>query len=275
MNPTPAFTPTLKQKLLGRNYKWWYFTIYNINIAQAGIYATIIGQFANFANSFTLIYIWLRAANSKEIVTYLVIGQIYRSLVQTFWNEKISTDIVSGKIINLLLVPQNYLQYNFYANLGQRIVRNIGLILTSILVMLVFLNYIQFRLELNLIYILVLVPISFALNYFLNIAVGFLAFFLKDARDYRSTSNSILTVLMILSGTIIPLGQLPFGLLGYVQLLPTAWLLHHPMQIYLGKYSALETLYVFLGGIIWCLVLYFLAKWVFRVGLKRNESVGL
>jgi ABC-type uncharacterized transport system permease subunit len=47
------------------------------------------------------------------------------------------------------------------------------------------------------------------------------------------------------------------------------------MQIYLGKYNFQETLAVFLGGIIWFLVLYFLAKLVFKMGLKKNEAVGL
>ena len=56
---------------------------------------------------------------------------------------------------------------------------------------------------------------------------------------------------------------------------PFTYLLHHPMQIYLGKYSALETLYVFGGGIVWCVILYYLVKWVFKMGLKRNEAIGL
>jgi ABC-type uncharacterized transport system permease subunit len=47
------------------------------------------------------------------------------------------------------------------------------------------------------------------------------------------------------------------------------------MQIYLGKYDFNQTLMVFAGGIAWCIVLYFLAKWVFKMGLKRNEAVGL
>jgi ABC-type uncharacterized transport system permease subunit len=47
------------------------------------------------------------------------------------------------------------------------------------------------------------------------------------------------------------------------------------MQIYLGKYSNLEIFYTFLGGLVWCIMLYFLAKLVFKMGLKKNESVGL
>jgi membrane-associated phospholipid phosphatase len=30
-----------------------------------------------------------------------------------------------------------------------------------------------------------------------------------------------------------------------------------------------------LGGFTWCIILYLLAKWVFKLGLKRNEAVGL
>jgi ABC-type uncharacterized transport system permease subunit len=47
------------------------------------------------------------------------------------------------------------------------------------------------------------------------------------------------------------------------------------MQIYLGEYTNLEIFYVFLGGLAWCIILYFLAKLVFKLGLKRNEAVGL
>ena len=54
-----------------------------------------------------------------------------------------------------------------------------------------------------------------------------------------------------------------------------AFTFYHPMQIYLGKYSILETIYVFGGGIVWCIILYYSAKWVFKMGLKRNEAVGL
>jgi len=47
------------------------------------------------------------------------------------------------------------------------------------------------------------------------------------------------------------------------------------MQIYLGKYDTFQTVLVFGGGIFWCVLLYFLAKFVFKMGLKKNESVGL
>jgi ABC-type uncharacterized transport system permease subunit len=47
------------------------------------------------------------------------------------------------------------------------------------------------------------------------------------------------------------------------------------MQIYLGKYSMTEIIYTFFGGIAWCFVLWILARVIFKLGLKKNEAVGL
>jgi ABC-type uncharacterized transport system permease subunit len=47
------------------------------------------------------------------------------------------------------------------------------------------------------------------------------------------------------------------------------------MQIYLGKYDPNQILQTFVGGIAWCIVLWVLARLVFKAGLKRNEAVGV
>jgi ABC-2 type transport system permease protein len=75
----------------------------------------------------------------------------------------------------------------------------------------------------------------------------------------------------LLSGGIVPL----IGFLNFLSILPFSFWVHHPMQIYLGNYSTLETFYVFAGGFGWCVILYFLAQFIFKLGLKRNEAVGL
>ncbi len=126
----------------------------------------------------------------------------------------------------------------------------------------------------TLFWVILLIPISFTLNHLFGIIFSSLAFWTKQW-DYEGIKESYEISFMLLTGSIIPLDKLPFEISKYLAFLPTSWLLHHPMQIYLGKYSSLETFYTFFGGLIWCFVLYFLAKWVFKLGLKRNESVGL
>ena len=133
---------TFLQKLLGQNYKWWFFVKYNITVAQAGFYATFVAQIAHFINSFVIVYLWSSTTNSPSVVTYLVFGRLYRGLVETFWHERIGMDIVLGKITNLLLTPQSYFGYHFCANLGQRIFRNFSLILTNVLIVFCFFSLI-------------------------------------------------------------------------------------------------------------------------------------
>jgi ABC-2 type transport system permease protein len=159
--------------------------------------------------------------------------------------------------------------------IGRRLIRNL-LVLVSYILATAISVYLFAKVEIDFSKILILigfVPITFVINHFIGCLLGSLAFFMKDRHDFDSMADIWETFKTIIAGFIIPLDKLPFS--GFLQFLPTSWLLHRPMQIYLNKYSPLETFYVFLGGLVWCLVLYFLAKWVFKLGLKRNESVGL
>ena len=104
---------------------------------------------------------------------------------------------------------------------------------------------------------------------------GCVGFWVTNNYNSVPVIQAITVVISILNGAIIPL-QMLFKDFDHPMLwTPFAFLLHHPMQIYLGKYSQLEILQTFAGGIIWCLVLFILARIVFKMGLKRNEAVGL
>ena len=80
----------------------------------------------------------------------------------------------------------------------------------------------------------------------------------------------------LILGVIFPYNLISIDWLrSALQISPWSFIVYHPMQVYLGKYTPLETIYVFLGGIFWCIILYFLCKFILKLGLKRNESVGL
>jgi ABC-2 type transport system permease protein len=108
-------------------------------------------------------------------------------------------------------------------------------------------------------------------QYFFNIILGYLAFWFTEVEGFV---QSYIAVSVFLAGNVIPLNIIP-TVGNYLVFLPFAFTFYHPMQIYLGKYDTNKTIYIFLGGLAWCIVLYFLAKIIFKMGLKRNESVGL
>ena len=113
--------------------------------------------------------------------------------------------------------------------------------------------------------------ITIFIKYFFNIILGYLAFWFMEVEGFV---QSYAAVSIFLAGNVVPLNIIPF-VGNYLILTPFAFTFYHPMQIYLGKYNTNQTILVFLGGITWFIILYFLAKLVFKMGLKRNESVGL
>ena len=82
------------------------------------------------------------------------------------------------------------------------------------------------------------------------------------------------TAIGILSGGIIPLNIL-FKDYTWLQYNPFSYLLHWPMQIYLQDFSLNTKLSLVGFTLIWIALFYILAQYIFKLGLKKNESVGL
>jgi ABC-type uncharacterized transport system permease subunit len=270
-NSTTIYQPTLMQRLLGRNYKWWYIMQYNFKLAfndRLGLLVTVI--------RFTLpllitILIYSSFQESKNLTGELSLSNyLFQITAMAFgisWDLRFN--IIKGGLSNKLLQPTDYINSQLAVALGFST-------FTFILRTLVYIPILIYSgshliLSSNLILAILRCVISFLSYLWLEIVVGSCAFWFNVA------SNRILEIyydlIPLLAGAIILLqlnsttrliSQLPFAIAAY-----------HPMQIYLGKYDLNQTMMVFAGGIVWCFVLYFLAKWVFAMGLKRNEAVGL
>jgi ABC-2 type transport system permease protein len=279
MTQTTTHEPTFLQKLLGKNYKWWFLLVFNLKRVNASPFAWISGYLSQGLLALTIVYIWFLGGANTGTLTYLAVGKVFYSIITVNGYNYLAQQIETGKISNLLLLPSPFFRLTFFYLLGTRLLKNLALTIGVLIgVFVAILTFTRFDIpEISAVLILIFyfLPIGFILQYFLGMAVGSFNFFINDKRDYEGLISSYTAIFTILSGTVIPLDKLPNNLINIVQLLPTSWLLHHPMQVYLGKYSPLETFYVFLGGIFWCFVLYLLAKLVFKLGLKRNEAVGL
>jgi len=278
-NPATTFTQTLMQKLLGRNYKWLFILGFYFKSTGTGVSGFLVSQVSDIVQVLGITYIWIINKSPNEVITYLIIGRIFKALSDCFCAEVIAPEVANGKISNYLMLPTPFLPLYFFREVGRRIVLNIGRAISLFVAVAIFFRYIDLKVInlSNLILLPFLICLSFVLSYFIEFSVGFSMSFFDDKRNYeglRKAYNGIAGLGGILTGVLIPLDKLPFYA-QFIQFLPTTFFLHHPMQIFLGKYSPLETLFVFLGGIGWCVVLYFLAKWVFKLGLKKNESVGL
>jgi len=265
------------QKLLGRNYKWWYLMVFRFKSRTASLFDSIffvIGHLLVLLG--TLITWWL--ANNKIIDTgleqkwtYFVVGELFFALIFTF-TEFVGFEFINGRHVTDLLKPQNYIKMKFFDLYGDAFAQNIVkisilLVLFSILISL---GFAQFNLFGLLLFIL-LAPFSALIFYLSSLIVATSGFYLPRINGVAMNYVFISSLLM---GRVFPLDLL-FGNSSWQLLNPFGYFFFLPMQIYLGKYSPLETLYVFLGATTWCVIFYFLTNYIFKLGLKKNESVGL
>jgi ABC-2 type transport system permease protein len=266
---------TFLQQTLGPHYKWLYIILFGYKLGNSSPLIRIINIVSILIVSLTILSVWKIGNASSDVFTYLVVGRIFKTIVDTFVYYGLGSDILNGKITTALIRPTGQFAYNLYNNLGKRIPINFIQIIASLIVIpicLKFYSNIEFDF-LRSVLLVLFIPSAFLTNYLVGYIIGAMSFYSKDEGTYASFTRAHEAMNNILVGLIIPLDKLIF--LPFVVYLPQAWILHHPMQIYLGKYSQIEIRYIFTGGIAWCLVLWILARLVFKAGLKRNEAVGL
>jgi ABC-type uncharacterized transport system permease subunit len=275
MNEILVYNATFMEKLLGGWYKWWYFIRYNLSLASGGLFGNIYQSFGYFTESIVIFYLWYQNGNSTSIITYLLVGRIYKALSENYFYNAFGDNVLTGKVMSQLLAPQPFIFYLYFQMIGRRILRNIfeasAYIFSGFIF--VYFTHVEIIFSLRLLILLAFIPITFSINHFFGIIIGSLAFFFKDSREFSSFAGAYLIFRNTMSGLILPLDRAPIA--GFFVITPYAWVLHHQVQIYLGKYDNVQTGWALLGGVAWCVVLYLLAKLVFKLGLKRNESVGL
>lgn len=263
------------QKLLGKNYKWWFLIQYHIKHNTAYRSSTLIWMVGRLLILSSTIFIWwINIQNGsnlidfKNIFTYYIFGTIIAIGNGVQWN--IAGNIKSGGMSTRLLRPSNFMSQIILSDFGWWIFPTFVEIILLLTVAMIGSQFVIFTSLINLVLYILMGIIGYFISVFIAYILGSLAFFIIDVQGVLEIQNQLS---FILSGKAMPLTII--AILQPLTYLPFAFTFHHPMQIYLGKYSPLETFYVFAGGISWCIVLYFIAKLVFKIGLKRNEAVGL
>ena len=251
-NPeTNLYKQTPLQKLLGRHYKWWYIVIHSLVSETGGKIGFLSGYFATVVRIVSTSYIWFLAGADSNLFTYLLIGNLYSKITFNVYYYRLSSAIYSGKISSKLMYPLSFFQIEYFQAIGIRLTKNIfslGGVFVGILIC--SLTFIKLNNpSWGVLLVVLTFPIAFTINHFLGILVGSLSFWIKNEFDYEGFRESYEAVFYVAIGVVIPLNKFQEVIASVLQFLPTPFLLHHPMQIYLGKYSALEAIYVFTGGI--------------------------
>jgi ABC-2 type transport system permease protein len=271
INQTTNYKSTLMQRLLGRNYKWWYLVKYEFMLGytnRLNILITVVRYLIPLVISYIIYSV---IGNSRSLSEYLILASfLYQFYAFTIGpSYDITNGVIKGDFTKYLIRPTNYFVHLVARIFGFNIIPLIARI--GVFAGLILLLGIKINFGMNFFMAIGLLLIGIISGFLLEIINGSFVFYQYELN--KTYLPFFYDLMPFLTGSLIPLSLITF--LPALIYLPFAFIIFHPMQIYLGKYDFNQTLMVFAGGITWCVVLYFLAKLIFRMGLKRNEAVGL
>lgn len=123
INQATIYKQTLMQKLLVRNYKWWYLIQYQIKHNTAYRSSSLIWMVGRLVILFTTIFIWwinIQGGSNliefNTIFTYYIFGSLISLTNGVQWN--IAGSIKSGGISTRLLRPGNVMAQIIISDFG-------------------------------------------------------------------------------------------------------------------------------------------------------------
>lgn len=267
---------SLLHSFVQNNYRWFYITKYSIKNALSGVNMNIMYLFAGMLEIATYIYLYYinKSIDFSGVITQFILIRLYSSFVTNRWYYFISDLIYSSGMTRFLLFPSSYFLHQLFFSFGSRLVKNILMLFSHIIILVITINFVSgISISWNFFLLLLFVPIGFLLNFMVSSCVGHLAFFVKDRRDYISFAEVYYMFFGIMSGSIIPLSLLPNGY-NWLQYTPIAYIAYQPTRLYYNPSFELF-LEIFICSVSWTILMFGLNRLIYKLGLKRNEAVGL
>lgn len=239
--------------------------------------------FGNIAELLILVVIWtavfknadvIRGYTKVEMISYVIFAWFFAYLTTNYsFEQNIAADIHSGTLSNFLVKPLSYIRYVIAVITGRIILALFVVIFEGFLVIYFFRQdlLLSSRIE-NIILLAAMLVVTYFINLLIAILIGFIGFW---TTEIAGVQYSIKIFIKLLSGVFFPLNLLPAFFAKISLLSPFAYTVYIPVQLYLGKISFAEGLRGLAIEIIWLVILYVIIKVVWRLGLKKYESVGI
>lgn len=258
--------------------KYWIIFKNGINLQLINRLDFFTGFIAEAFSLLIMIYLWLSVYRQgsqigsyslKALIVYYVISKLIGLIVKTGnLPKKINMIIKMGELNNYLVKPVNLMFNMFFFNISESIVRLAALlIITSPWYPYLFSNILLIDFTIFAFFLLISISINFLIFYM----IGILTFFLDEIIGLASLFSVIAA---FLSGLIIPLDIMPAQLKIIVGILPFQYIVFVPIKILTGDITAHTLNSAILGGMIWVLILYLLAIYTYKSGLKKYEAFG-
>ena len=213
----------------------------------------------------------IRGFDFPALIQYYVLSMIVGFFVWCDVDRWISQDVRRGHIITMFTYPMRFMWQHLAFEIG---INSLGILLQMIPVFLI--GFVFFGLSVapafNFITFLISVILAFLLAFFISFNVGLSAFWLKKIEGLRRVRR---TLLLFLSGGMIPLTFFPVWMQYVSHFLPFEYVRYVPIQIYLGEFSTLGVLAMLGVQLVWIVLLYFLSQAIYKRAFKQFAGAGV
>ena len=207
----------------------------------------------------------------SQILTYVLGIHILRAIILADGTWNVIRDINLGRISSYLIRPISYIGFCMVRDISKKIIQGGSAIFEVCLIVF----FLHIPLETPSLTIGLLVCLNIVLSsilYFLMIySVSSLAFWTSESAGPRFCFELFV---QFASGSIFPLAFFPEKVRGFFEILPFSYLIHFPLNIYLGEFTYQEIFRIFSYELIWIIVMWFICQYLWHQGLKNYSSDG-
>lgn len=262
-----------------------YATIFRVSLSQEFAYRAsfVMWRFRNIFQIFLIFFMWdavfsnpqrvIFGYDRTKILTYVFGLLIMRSMVLSSRSIDIAGDISQGRLSNYLVKPVSYFKYWFTRDLSSKFL-NLLFALVEVSVLLYFLRP-PFFLQTDPFQIgLFVIATAIAMLLFFLLIFLFSMFVFWYPEQAWGSAFLLFIFIDFLGGGIFPIDILPQTIQRVIYMTPFPYLLFMPLQVYLGKFDLITSIYSVVTGLFWVIVLGVVVKYVWRAGLKNYNSEG-
>ena len=228
------------------------------------------------------LFMWVNVFNQGEelifgytlnqLVCYTILSNFVTSLITTNIYSTISNDVKSGKLNSYLIKPMNYISFRTFGILGSKITEFLLISILGIIAIIFLMSSSELGLtNLNILFFVISLILSYLLNLFLYISFSCTAFWITE----NSRLFAIFKVIMsVIGGSIFPIDIFGKLFTDISRFMPFQNLVYVPLNIIMGKTPINEIPgHLIIQGV-WVLLFAFFALMLWNKGIKKYIGVG-
>lgn len=259
-----------------------YLIIFKINFLQYFIYRLnfILWRFRNILGLIFVYFLWtavyqvkptIFAYTEEQLITYILLINIISQISLGTRTADIANEILSGYFSNYLLKPISFFKFNLTRELVDKLINTLFQIGEIAVLMIIFQPqiFIQKNLFVYPLFFFTLF-IGAIISYFLNFLISLIAFWSSEIWAPRFIFSVLVSTL---AGSFFPLDILPKPIYNFLLFTPFPYLIYLPTKIVIHSFENFS--FKPLGlSLIWCLLLFLLAKKLWQAGIKNYGAYG-